>query len=160
MPIALTRLPVQVQGSVLLNGSASLSHPVTIVAVALGSGAVGSSTVTDSTGGYGFGLVPGSYALVVDENVSSTRAMRYQNQGTDRIVVPVGTGVLPYDISIVARSLVRGNFTLSGTARAASLEFDDPDRRPANATASGFHVYLIPSPYVVTRHATIRPDSH
>src|SRR5207245_2970392 len=88
------------------------------------------------------------------------RAMRYQNQGTDRIVVPVGTGILPYDISIVARSLVLGNVTLSGTARAASLEFDGPDRRAVNATASGFEVYLSPGPYVVTGTATIGPDEY
>src|SRR3989441_1205068 len=76
MPIALTPVPVQLQGSVLVNGSAVLSHPVTVTAVPLGNGAVGSATQTDSNGGYGFGLVPGTYALVVDENVSSTRAMR------------------------------------------------------------------------------------
>src|SRR5207245_9122555 len=158
MPIALTPLPVQVQGSVLLNGSAFLSHPVTIVAVALGDGACGSSTVTDSNGGYGFGLVPGSYALVVDENVWSTRAMRYQNEGTDRIVVSVGTGILPYDINIVARSLVLGNVTLAGTARAASLEFDGPDRRAVHATTAGFEVYLSPGTYAVTGSAMIGPD--
>ncbi|TLZ90507.1 MAG: hypothetical protein E6K01_03445 [Methanobacteriota archaeon] len=160
MPIALAPLPVQVQGSVLVNGSAFLSHPVTVVAVALGNGAVGSSTVTDSNGGYGFGLVPGSYALVVDENVSSTRAMRYQNLGTDRIVVPVGTSILPYDIDIVARSLVVGNVTLSATARAASLEFDGPDRRAVNATTAGFEVYLSPGTYAVTGSAMIGPDEY
>jgi len=160
MPIALTPLPVPVQGSVLLNGSVFLSHPVTIVAVALGNGAVGSSTVTDSNGGFGFGLVPGSYALVVDENVSSTRAMRYQNEGTDRIVVSVGTGILPYDINIVARSLVLGNVTLAGTARAASLEFDGPDRRAVNATTAGFEVYLSPGTYAVTGNSTIGPDEY
>src|SRR3989475_7840723 len=160
MPIALAPLPVQVQGSVLVNGSAFLSHPVTVVAVALGNGAVGSSTVTDSNGGYGFGLVPGSYALVVYENVSSTRAMRYQNLGTDRIVVPVGTSILPYDIDIVARSLVVGNVTLSATARAASLEFDGPDRRAVNATTAGFEVYLSPGTYAVTGSAMIGPDEY
>ncbi len=160
MPIALAPLPVQVQGSVLVNGSALLNHPVTVVAVALGNGAVGTSTVTDSNGGYGFGLVPGSYALVVDENVSSTRAMRYQNQGTDRIVVPVGAGILPHDIDIVARSLVVGNVTLSGTAQAASLEFDGPDRRALNATTTGFEVYLSPGAYAVIGSTTIGPDEY
>src|SRR2546428_1328202 len=116
MPIALTPLPVQVQGSVLLNGSAFLNHPVTIVAVALMDRAVGSSTVTDSNGGHGFGIVPGSYRLVVDENVSSTRAMRYQKQGTERNVVPGGTGIPAYDISIVAQGLVPWNVTPSGPA--------------------------------------------
>src|SRR2546425_7313879 len=95
MPIALTPVPVQLQGSVLVNGSAVLSHPVTVTAVPLGNGAVGSATQTDSNGGYGFGLVPGAYALVVDENVSSTRAMRYQNQGTDRILAAGGESAPP-----------------------------------------------------------------
>ncbi len=160
MPIALTPLPVQVQGSVLVNGSAVLSHPVTVVAVPLGIGAVGSSTQTDSNGGYGFGLVPGTYALVVDENVSSTRAMRYQNQGTDRIVLTVGEGTLPYDINIVARTLVTGNVTLNGTARAAALAFDGPDRRAVNATATGFEVYLIPGTYDVTGSGMIGADEY
>ncbi len=82
MPIALTPVPVQVQGSVLVNGSAVLSHPVTVTAVPLGNGAVGSATQTDSNGGYGFGLVPGTYALVVDENVSSTRQRDGPSRGT------------------------------------------------------------------------------
>src|SRR3989449_471391 len=154
MPIALTPVPVQVQGSVLVNGSAVLSHPVTVTAVPLGNGAVGSATQTDSNGGYGFGLVPGTYALVVDENVSSTRAMRYQNQGTDRIVATVGEATLSYDINIVVRNLVVGNVTLNGTARAVALTFDGPDRRAVDATATGFEVYLIPGSYAVPRTGT------
>jgi len=160
MPIALTPVPVQVQGSVLVNGSAILSHPVTVTAVPLGNGAVGSSTQTDSNGGYGFGLVPGTYMLVVDENVSSTRAMRYQNQGTDRIVAAVGEGTLPYDINIVVRNLVIGNVTLNGTARAAALAFDGPDRRAVNATATGFEVYLIPGSYAATGSGMIGADEY
>src|SRR3989449_708899 len=160
MPIALTPIPVQVQGSVLVNGSAVLSHPVTVTAVPLGSGAVGSATQTDSNGGYGFGLVPGTYALVVDENVSSTRATRYQNQGTDRIVAAVGEGTLPYDINIVVRNLVSGNVTLNGTARAAALTFDGPDRRAVSATATGFEVYLIPGSYAATGSGMIGANEY
>src|SRR5437867_2352838 len=160
MPIALTPVPVQVQGSVLVNGSAVLSHPVTVTAVPLGNGAVGSATQTDSNGGYGFGLVPGTYALVVDENVSSTRAMRYQNQGTDRIVATVGEATLSYDINIVVRNLVVGNVTLNGTARAAALTFDGPDRRAVDATATGFEVYLIPGSYAVTGSGMIGADQY
>src|SRR2546427_74858 len=160
MPIALTPIPVQVQGSVLVNGSAVLSHPVTVTAVPLGNGAVGSATQTDSNGGYGFGLVPGTYALVVDENVSSTRATRYQNQGTDRIVAAVGEGTLPYDINIVVRNLVSGNVTLNGRARAAALTFDGPDRRAVNATAAGFEVYLIPGSYPATGSGMIGANEY
>src|SRR3989475_4296202 len=119
MRIGLPPVPVQVQGSVLVNGSAVLSRPVTVTAVPLGKGAVGSATQTDSNGGYGFGLVPGTYALVVDENVSSTRAMRHQNQGTDRIGAAGGARTLPDDTNIVVRDLVLGDVTLNKNARAA-----------------------------------------
>src|SRR5437667_11370429 len=116
MPIALAPLPVQVQGTVFLDGSSVPGHPLTIVAVPLGNGAVGSSTQTDSNGGYFFGLVPGRYNLVVDENVSSNRAMRYQNQSTDQIVLAVGQGTLAHGIDIVVRTLVIGNASLNGTS--------------------------------------------
>src|SRR3989475_12883836 len=86
--------------------------------------------------------------------------MRYQNQGTDRIVAAVGEGTLPYDINIVVRNLVVGNVTLSGTARAAALTFDGPDRRAVNATATGFEVYLIPGSYAVTGSGMIGADEY
>src|SRR5207249_3294770 len=84
-----------------------------------------------------FGLVPGTYDLVVDENVSSNRAMRYQNQSTDQIVLAVGQGTLAHDIDIVVRTLVIGNATLNGTSRAATLRFDGPDDRTVDSTTTG-----------------------
>src|SRR5439155_1244335 len=95
-----------------------------------------------------------------DENVSSTRAMRYQNQGTDRIVATVGEATLSYDINIVVRNLVVGNVTLNGTARAVALTFDGPDRRAVDATATGFEVYLIPGSYAVTGSGMIGADQY
>src|SRR3989442_12186843 len=86
--------------------------------------------------------------------------MRYQNQGTDRIVATVGEGTLSYDINIVVRNLVVGNVTLNGTARAAALTFDGPDRRAVDATATGFEVYLIPGSYAVTGSGLIGPDEN
>ena len=155
MPIALTPLSVEVQGSVLQSGAPVLNHPIMIRAVALGSGAVAATTSTDSNGGYGFSLVPGFYALVVDENVSSTRDSRYQNVGTDRIAVAVGQTSLPYDINIVVRALVRGNVTLGGTNTEATLRFDGAEQRTAIATAQGFEVYLVPGNYAVVGNQTI-----
>ena len=155
MPVALTPLSVEIQGSVLLSGAPVLNHPIVIRAVALGPGAVAATTSTDSNGGYGFSLAPGSYALVVDENVSSTRDSRYQNVGTDRIVVAVGQTSLAYDINIVMRTLVRGNVTLGGTNTEASLRFDGPEQRTAIATAQGFEVYLVPGDYAIVGNETI-----
>ncbi len=155
MPIALTPLSVGVQGSVLLAGAAVLNRPMTVRAVPLGQGAVGATTSTDSNGGYGLGLIPGLYALVVDENVSSTRDSRYQNVGADRIAVAVGQTFLAYDINIVVRTLVRGNVTLGGAGTAASLRFDGPEQRAANATAQGFEAYLVPGKYAVIGNRTV-----
>src|SRR5437867_11017342 len=158
MPISLTPLPVQVRGSVLVHGSSVPGHPVTIVAVALENGAVGSSTQTDSNGGYFFGLVPGTYDLVVDENVSSTRAMRYQNQSTDQVALAVGQGTLAHDIDIVVRTLVVGDATLNGTSRAATLTFDGPEYRTVDSTTAGFEVYRMPGTYLVSGRGTIGAD--
>src|SRR2546426_533989 len=160
MPIALTPVPVQVQGSVLVNGSAVLSHPVIVTAVPLGNGAVGGATQTDSKGGHGLRPVPGEYALLVGQNGSSTRALPCQNQGTDPVVPTGGEGTLPYDINILVRNLLVGNVTLNGTARAVALTFDGPDRRAVDATATGFEVYLIPGSYAVTGSGMIGADQY
>ncbi|HYS99216.1 MAG TPA: SdrD B-like domain-containing protein [Thermoplasmata archaeon] len=159
-PIALTATPVQVQGSVLLNGAPLLNRPITVRAVAIGDGAVGQTTLTDSNGGYSLPLVPGTYNLVVDENVSTTQSSRYQNRGTDAIAVSVAATSVAYDIGIVVRNLVLGNVTLSGTARAASLSFDGPEHRTAEASPSGFQVYLIPGTYSVFGTRQIVPDQY
>src|SRR2546422_327945 len=82
MPIALTPVPVQVQGSVLVNGSAVLSPPATATAVPPGNGGAGSGTPPDSNGGPALGPVPGAYALGVGEEGSSRRGMPGPNHST------------------------------------------------------------------------------
>jgi len=155
VPIALSPVLVQIQGSALLGGSALVNRPIAIAAVPLGSGAVAASTTTDSNGGYALGLVPGAYALVVDENVSTSRDTRYQNLESDQIVLAVGQSGLSHDIRIIVRNRVHGNVTLGGSAVAVQLTFDGPDRRTANATAAGYEVYLASGSYVVMGNRTI-----
>jgi hypothetical protein len=157
-PVALTPIPIVVQGSVLLNGSALLNHPISIQAMPVGNGAVASRTLTDSGGGYALALIPGTYDLVVDENVSTTRAWRYQNLGTDRITLAVGQPPLAHDLRIVARTRVLGNVTLNRSAVAASLTFQGPEQRTVNATTKGFEVYLTPGTYAVVGGRTVSPD--
>lgn len=158
MPIALAPIPVGVLGSLILNGSAILNRQLRVQAVAVGNGAVSQSALADTNGGYGMTLVPGTYDLIVDENVSTTRSSKYQNLGFDRIVVPVAATALAHDVPIVVRNLVIGNVTRGGFAESAALTFDGPEHRTVNATASGFEIYLIPGPYSVSGNRTIAQD--
>lgn len=159
-PIALAPAVVQVQGSVLLGGSPLVAHPITVRAIPAGAGAVAATTRSDSNGGYGFGLVPGTYLLVIDENVSTSHDRRYQNRGTDRVELAVGQMSLARDLDIVARDLVRGNVTLNGTARAATVSFEGPERRSVNATTTGFEIYLMAGTYSVTGNHTSGSDEY
>ncbi|HYS71963.1 MAG TPA: carboxypeptidase-like regulatory domain-containing protein, partial [Thermoplasmata archaeon] len=159
-PIALVPTPVDVHGSVLLNGAPLLNRPVTVRAAAIGEGAVSQTTLTDSNGGYGLQLAPGTYDLLVDENVSTTRDSRYQNAGSDSIDATVAEAALSHDIAIVTRVRVAGNVTLSGVPQSASLSFDGPEHRAAEATTAGFEVYLVPGSYAVSGTKQIVPDQY
>src|SRR5256884_573845 len=93
--------------------------------------------------------------LAVDENVSTSRDLRYQNLQSDRISLSVGGSGLSDDLAIVARSRVHGNVTLSGSAVSTALRFLGPEERTTAATTSGYEVYLIPGTYVVSANETI-----
>jgi hypothetical protein len=160
VPIALTPNPVSVQGTVLLNGAALVNRPVTIRAAAAGNGAVSATTLTDSNGGFSLSLVPGTYDLVVDENVSSSRDLRYQNLAPDRISLAVGQSGISHDVRIVTRNRVHGSVVLSGSPTAATVTFDGPERRLTDATASGYEVYLASGTYVVMSNKTVGSNDY
>ena len=155
VPIALDPTPVPVQGTVLLNGSALVNRPVTIRAVPVGNGAIAQTNTSDSNGGYTLALGPGTYDLVVDENVSTSRDLRYQNLKSDQIALTIGQSGLSHDLLIVVRTRVHGNVTLSGSNVSTGLTFDGPEKRMTNATSSGYEVYLIPGTYLVMANQTI-----
>src|SRR5205814_9011693 len=134
VPIALSPIPVQVSGTVLLSGSPLVNRPVTIRAVPTGDGAVAASTLSDSNGGYVLALVPGRYDLVVDENVSTSAALRYQNLVSDRISLAFGHASLAYALRIVQRSRVHGTVTVSRSAVAAAASSAAPNHPPPQAT--------------------------
>lgn len=152
---ALAPTPIEVQGSVLLNGTPLVNHPVKIEALpGLGS-ARPANTTTDSLGGFAFSLAPGSYRFVVDENVSSTsNLMRYQDLAPDFVTLDLGEGALARDLTIVSRVLVQGNVTLGGVAGPDALVFVGMDHVTLNATAAGFLVYLRPGTYSVSANRT------
>ena len=160
VPIALSPIPVQVSGTVLLGGSPLVNRPVTIRAVPAGDGAVAASSLSDSNGGYVLALVPGRYDLVVDENVSTSADLRYQNLVSDRISLAVGQASLAYDLRIVQRSRVHGNVTLSGSAVAATVSFDGPEHRTVEATAAGYEIYLVAGGYIAAANRTISSSDY
>lgn len=160
VPIALSPTPVSVQGTVLLNGAALVNRPVTIRAAAVGNGAVSATTSTDTNGGFSLSLVPGTYDLVIDENVSTSRDLRYQNLALDHISLTIGQAVLSHDVRIVTRSRVHGSVALSGSPTAATLTFDGPERRITDATPTGYEVYLVPGTYVVMSNRTVGSNDY
>ena len=152
---SLTPAPVLVQGAVVVNGSALGNHPVTVRAIPLDSTALAANATTDSLGGFSLALDPGSYRLVVDENVTATSdTWRYQNLRPDEVNLSLGEGTLAHDLAIVARALVQGNVTLSNLSIPATLAFAGPDDAVGNATAQGFRVYLQPGTYTVSANHT------
>jgi len=157
-PFELTPVPVDVRGSVLLDGSALRNRITTVLAVPVGGGARAANATTDSNGGYALSLAPGVYDLLIDENVSASRDARYQNLAPDRVVLAVGQSALAYDLAVVQRLLVQGTVTVNGTAGAATLAFEGPDVRTTNATEAGFDVYLRPGTYDVRVARAVAPD--
>src|SRR5206468_823552 len=83
---------------------------------------------------------------------------RYQNAESDGIDVSVAQASLAYDIAIVTRTRVTGSVTVSGVPQSASLSFDGPEHRTAEATTAGFVVYLVPGSYAVSGIKQIVPD--
>lgn len=158
-PYALVPLRVPVRGSVLLDGSPLLLRATAVQARAIG---VGSdvTTTTDSNGGFTLSLLPGTYELVVDENVSSTPDWRYQNLGTDRIAVAVGDLEVAQDLAIVARVRVTGNVTIGGNSSVAAISFVGPDSVSLDATYSGFTAYMQPGTYSVSASGTSASDTY
>jgi hypothetical protein len=143
-----------------LNGAALVNRPVTIRAAAAGNGAVSATTSTDTNGGFSLSLVPGTYDLVVDENVSASKDLRYQNLAPDRISLAVGQSGLSHDVRIVARNRVHGSVVLSGSPTAAFVTFDGPERHIADATSSGYEVYLVSGTYIVMSNRTVGSNNY
>ena len=153
--LALSPLPVSLTGSLLVNGTALLNHPVRIRAEPMDVSARAAVGMSDSQGGYSLSLVPGRYELLVDENVSTTDAWRYQNRGTDSLLLTVGEGLAGHDLHLAARALVKGNVTLGGVAVAANVTFRGPDARDLTTSALSFMVYLQPGAYTVSATRTV-----
>lgn len=155
LPLALTPIPIDVEGTVLLNGAPFVNRPVRVSAVPLGGGAVAASTLSDSNGAYALHLVPGTYDLTVDENVTTSRDLRYQNLGSDRIVLAVGQTSLSYDVRFATRNRIFGQVTLAGSPVATTIRFDGPDPRTVQATTAGYETYLRSGTYVAMGNQTI-----
>ena len=152
----LTPLPVSLTGTVILNGTPILNRALQLQAIARGGGAESANGTTFTDGTFSLSLTPGTYELSVDENVSSTSsAWRYQNLGTDTVVLSVGEGQVSYSLTIVARALVKGNVTLAGTAGPATVSFQGPDDRTVPTTAAGYSLYLQAGTYSVLANRTV-----
>jgi dolichyl-diphosphooligosaccharide--protein glycosyltransferase len=157
---ALAATPVAVRGALLLDGSPLRFRTLTVRAEPLGPGGVAQTALTDTNGGFELSLVPGSYELVVDENVSSTRDRRYQNLEADVVDVRLGSGSLLRDVDLAVRSLVTGDVTRNGTGIRAAVTFRGPDERNAPTDDAGaYEAYLRDGTYDLGASAVSAPAS-
>ena len=159
-PWALDPVPVPVTGSVLLDGSPFFQRSLTVRASAVGGGAVTATNRTDWNGNFALALRPGTYELVVDENVSTSGDFRYQTLRADRISVEVGSGGILHDLAIVVRTRVIGDVTIAGNRTSGRLTFSGPDRTSVDANASGFTVYLQIGNYTVSATGSLGTETY
>ena len=153
----MTPLPVDLVGSVYLNGTPLLNRVLPLQAVAIGGGAVSADGATFTDGSYSLPLTPGTYLIQVDTNVTpGNDTWRYQTLGTTTVGLPVGYGTVTDDLTIVARVQVIGNVTLGGVAGPASVSFQGPDGVSLEANSSGgYRVYLQAGTYSVRADRTV-----
>ena len=151
----LTPLPVSVSGTVFLNGTPILNRALGLRAIARGGGSVSANGTTFTDGSYSLSLTPGVYQMVVDENVTSgSNAWRYQNLAQDTLILTVAEGQASHDLTIVARSQIKGNVTFGNRTVDATVTFRGPDDATLNTTAQGYSVYLQAGTYSVEANRT------
>jgi len=112
--------------------------------IAAGGDAINATVESDANGRFTVSLSPGTYAVVVDQNVTPLNdALKYQNH-TD-IEVLVGVDPQPLDLNIVKRVKVEGEVTPDRNVD-YTVHFDGPEKKEVE-TDGPFMVYLLEGEY-------------
>ncbi len=126
------------------NGGSGLSG-VTVKFVNAGSQGGNLTTSTGTNGAFSLSLPPGSYYVVVDQDVVAGSNMSMY-QSNESLIVQVGEDPAPLSINVTERVLVNGTVALDGAA--GTITFSGPENKIIDA-ATGFPVYLEPGSYNV-----------
>ncbi len=119
---------------------------ITVNFVPSGTAGTAASVVTNATGGYSLDLKPGTYNVVIDQNVSADDSSKYQYTGS----LTVSVGRDPADMTINATERVKVDGTVAMPLGASgSIQFIGPENKILNDVSSAFPLYLVPGDYSV-----------
>ncbi|MDW5563997.1 MAG: STT3 domain-containing protein [Methanomassiliicoccus sp.] len=133
-----------VTGTVTSGGTA-LSG-VTVKFTPNGGGAVAATATTDGSGGFSVSLSPGTYSMIIDQNITSGDDSR-KYQASQSLTVEVGKNPQAQSIAVTER--VKATISISmGSATSGSVRFIGPQNLTADA-ASTITEYLVPGTYTI-----------
>ena len=132
---------ITVSGQVLMGGIPLDQDNLDMEFQATSSGSISTRTRSFS-GSYSVNLRPGDYLVVIDQNISASGDLRYQNTKTDEIHLSIGQDDLEYDVNVVRRGLVSGTVRLAGELVNCTLEFNGPDIEYYDSLDGNFETFL------------------
>lgn len=140
---------ITVSGDVLLDGVPLVEDNVDIEFQSVGNGSI-STRIRSSNGAYSVNLRPGDYRVIVDQNISLSGDLRYQNRTEDEIQLTIGQDDITHDLDVVKRGLVQGTVLLRGNPTTAMVEFVGPDVITLNASNGEFEIFLAVGDYTAS----------
>lgn len=127
------------------SGSTGLSGVTVTFTATDGTGAQDATATTDGSGAFSANLSPGTYNVVIDQNVGGDDSSKYQYSGT--LTVEVGKNPTAQSIAVTERVKVSLNLEM-GSSTSGSVRFIGAENVTANAAAS-ISQYLIPGTYTI-----------
>lgn len=133
-----------VTGTVTSGGSAL--GGITMTFTANGGGAQTATATTDGSGGFSISLKPGTYSMVVDQEVNEgDDTLKYE--ASTPLTVEVGRDPAAQTVEVTERAKVTINVNM-GSATSGSVRFIGPQNVTANASATVVQ-YLVPGTYTI-----------
>ncbi|MFQ6061281.1 MAG: hypothetical protein ACE5KV_08345, partial [Thermoplasmata archaeon] len=145
---------ITVSGLVLLNDQPLVEENLDIEFLSLGNGSVGART-RSFNGAYSVDLRPGDYAVVINQNISLSGDLRYQNREEDRIKIAIGQDEKVYDIVVVQRGLVQGTVELGGEPINATIDLLGPEVVTLDVADGRFQTFLTLGEYTASSNKEI-----
>lgn len=146
---SLTPKNITLSGQLLIDGVPLVQDNLDIEFQSIGNGSMGTWT-RSSNGAYSVNLRPGDYQIVIDQNISVSGDLRYQNMEVDEIHLTIGQDDLAYDLIVVNRGLVSGTVRLAGELVNATLEFNGPDITTHDTIDGSFETFLALGEYTAS----------
>ena len=158
--IAITAANVGVSGTLLYAGAPLAGTSIAVLFLATGGGGLTADAVADATGRYSTSLSPGSYQVIVDQNVTAgSDAVRWENAGEDRVTLEVAQAPASLDVAILQRARVTGNVTFIGVPVTVPVTFEGPDNVVVDPEAGRFQAYLAAGTYTAYANRTQGGDT-